>query len=181
MSIRRGKRYTTQTFKKKEQTRTDPYTMVRAPKGPVACPRCRAVFLKKRWTFDEAAFAKLEAADEAHFLLCPACLKIRDEYPEGLLTVRWEGLADHETDVMGLLRNIERRALSLNPLERIIKLIKRRGEVEVQTTNETLAQRMGRELVRAFHGTVTYRWGHKEKLARVEWIGPPPRSSPHHS
>jgi hypothetical protein len=44
------------------------------------------------------------------------------------------------------------------------------GKIEIATTNEKLAQRLGRALKKAFHGDVTYHWSHDTKLVRVEWV-----------
>lgn len=172
MSTRHGQRYSTQSFKKKESAQQDPYAMRRAPKGPAVCRQCHAIFAKKRWHFDAREYAKLEGASTTRKLLCMACQKIRDGYPEGVVTLKWPGLKDHEAEIMGLLKNVEARAMSVNPLERLMKVRKRRNELEIQTTNDKLAQRIGRELVRAYKGKVIYRWSHKDKLTRVDWDGP---------
>lgn len=37
------------------------------------------------------------------------------------------------------------------------------------TTHTKLAQRMGREMERAYHGEVHYHWSHQDKLVRVYW------------
>ena len=146
--------------------------MRRAPQGPTVCPKCHGIFAKKRWHFDPAQYAKLEGASTTGTLLCPACRKIRDGYPEGVVTLKWPGLKAHDGEIMGLIKHVEARALTVNPLERVMKVVKRRDAVEIQTTNDKLAQRIGRELVRAYKGDVTYHWSHKDKLTRVDWNGP---------
>ena len=170
MSTRRGKRHTT-SYKEKEHPRQDPYAMLRGVKGPAICKKCLAVYAKKRWRFDDAESRKLAASSRTQKLVCPACQKIRDDYPEGILTVRWSALKDHETEIRGLIDNVEARTLSINPLARVMKIIARRRDLEVHTTTDRLAQRLGRELVRAFRGRVTYRWAHRDMLVRVAWTG----------
>jgi NMD protein affecting ribosome stability and mRNA decay len=174
MSTRRGKPYTT-SYKEKEHPKQDPYAMLRAPKGPAICPKCRAIYANKRWYFDEAEARNLAASTRTQKFVCPACQKIRDDYPEGIVTVKWSALRDYEAEIRGLIANVEARALSVNPLERVMKIVRRRKDLEVQTTNDRLAQRIGRELVRAYKGTVTYHWAHRDMLARVTWEGPEPR------
>jgi NMD protein affecting ribosome stability and mRNA decay len=171
MSTRRGKRYTT-SYKEKEHPKQDPYAMLRAPKSPAICTKCRAVYEKKRWYFDEAKAARLAASRTTTKFVCPACQKIRDDYPEGIVTLKWPELPDHEAEIRGLIGNVESRALSVNPLARVMKIVKRRNAMEVQTTSDRLAQRLGRELVRAFQGTVDYQWAHRDMLMRVKWNGP---------
>lgn len=172
MSTRRGQRYTT-SYKEREKAKQDPYAILRAPRGPLICPECHAVFAKKRWMFDEAEFARLSASAGTRTMLCPACRKIRDAYPEGIVTLRWPDLDKHEAEVRGLISNEEARALAVNPLARVMKIVTfNKREMEVQTTSDQLAQRIGRELVRAFGGKASYRWAHKDVMLRVEWVGP---------
>jgi NMD protein affecting ribosome stability and mRNA decay len=149
--------------------------MTRAPRGPLVCPQCHAVFAKKRWALDEAEFAKLSAAKATKQSLCPACRKIRDAYPEGIVTVRWPDLDEHEAEIRGLIVNEEARALAVNPLARVMKIVTfSRRDMEIQTTSDQLAQRIGRALARAFGGKTAYRWAHKDMMLRVEWVGPSP-------
>ena len=147
----------------------DPYTVRGAPAGPAVCKECYAVYEKKRWRFDGAAYAKLSALKQTQLVTCPACVKIRDHYPEGILTLRWPGLPEHRRDVLGLLRKEAARAKEVNPLERIMKIEDEGKEVRVFTTNTKLAQRLGREMERAYHGKAHYNWGHRDKLVRVYW------------
>jgi NMD protein affecting ribosome stability and mRNA decay len=181
MSTRRGQRYTT-SYKEREKAKQDPYAMLRAPRGPLVCPECHAVFAKKRWVLDEAEFAKLRTAATTRKALCPACRKIRDHHPEGIVTLRWPDLDEHEAEIRGLIVNEEARALAVNPLARVMKIVTfSEQEMEIQTTSDQLAQRIGRELVRAFGGKATYRWAHKDMLLRVEWTGPAPAAIGHSS
>jgi NMD protein affecting ribosome stability and mRNA decay len=146
--------------------------MRRAPKEPAVCPTCHAIFRKKRWSIEPAQAAMIEALPTTQHAVCPACQKIRDRYPEGILTLKWSELRAHEADLRGLIKHVEARAMSVNPLERVMKISKRGDAMEIQTTNDKLAQRIGREIVRAFHGKVRYHWSHQDKLTRVEWQGP---------
>ncbi len=147
----------------------DPYAGRRTIAGPAVCEVCHAIFEKKRWRFDEAIYKDLTAAKQTKRVICPACSKIRDRYPEGVLTLRWTDLSEHKRDVLGLLRKEEARAKKVNPLERIMKIEEAGDEWRVLTTNTKLAQRLGRELERAYHGETYYHWAHRDKLVNVVW------------
>jgi hypothetical protein len=41
--------------------------------------------------------------------------------------------------------------------------------LDLTTTSEALAHRIGRELVKAFHGRVRYTWSDGERLLRATW------------
>jgi len=77
----------------------------------------------------------------------------------------------HKQDLMKLIKNEEVRAHGFNPLERVMSVAENgKGSIVISTTNEKLAQRLGRAIKKAFHGEVTYRWSHDNKLARVDWV-----------
>ena len=171
MSTRKGKPYTT-SYKKKRSPKQDPYEMSKAPKGPAICRTCKAIYANKRWHIDSGEARKLAASPETQKIVCPACQKIKDDYPEGIVTLKWSDLREHEAEIRGLIANVQVRALSVNPLERVMKITRLRKDLEVQTTNDRLAQRIGRELVRAYKGKVTNHWAHRDMMVRVTWQGP---------
>ena len=146
--------------------------MPRAPRGLLVCPQMHAVFAKKRWVIDEAMFAKLSVSTATNRSLCLACRKIRDAYPEGIVTVRWPDLDEHEAEIRGLIANEEDRAPAINPLARVKKVVTfSKRDMDIQTTSDQLAQRVGRQLVRAFGGEEAYRWTYKNTLLGVDWTG----------
>lgn len=61
------------------------------------------------------------------------------------------------------------RARETNPLERIMEIRDGGESVEILTTDEKLAQRIGREIRKAYHGTVSYKWSEDANLVRVNW------------
>lgn len=183
MTMRRTKRYTVQSFKKKEETGDDPYEMTRAPRGLLECPDCSAIYHRKRWVFPSlVTVRKSQKAKEPKRAgkavmvpqpyLCPACRKIRDGYAEGFIAINWPNWVAHKADVLNLIHNEEKRACKVNPLERVMAIRERPGGVDIETTTEHLAQRLGNHLNRAFRGQIQYKWSHKDKLGRVEWKGP---------
>ncbi len=177
MSTRKGKAYTT-SYKKRRYPKQDPYEMFKAPKEPAICRRCKAIYADKRWHVDSEEARKLASSPRTQKIVCPACQKIKDDYPEGIVTLKWADLREHEAEIRGLIANVESRAFSVNPLERVMKITRLRNDLEVQTTNDRLAQRIGRELVRAYKGKVTTHWAHRDMLARVAWHGPEQTTQP---
>ena len=183
MTMRRTKRYTTQSFKKKEKVE-DPYKIRRAPRGLRVCPECQSVYHHKRWSLpspsSEISQPKSDRATEKagkpimvpQPFLCPACRKIRDGYAEGFVSIQWTDWLAHKADILNMIHHEENRAIQVNPLQRIMTIRTRSDGADIETTTERMAQRIGRDLKRAFHGQVQYKWSHKDKLARVEWTGP---------
>ena len=186
MTMRRTKRYTVQSLKKKEYV-DDPYAMPQTPKGVLECPECHAIYYRKRWVLPELSPVDKKSRSERkantarkavivpHFFVCPACQKIRDGYAEGFLYINWGNWLAHKADVLNLIHNEEQRACQDNPLERVMNIRERTDGVDLETTTEHLAQRIGKHLQQAFRGKIQYKWSHKDKLARVEWKGPKKR------
>lgn len=146
----------------------DPYLPRGAGKVAV-CEGCQAVYMKKRW------YLKTDAAKTADLpetkVLCPACLKIRDNFPGGIVTLSGDFVIARKQELLHLIRNEEQRARGFNPLERVMSIKENgRGGIVINTTNEKLAQRLGRAIKKAFRGIVIYRWSHDDKLVRVDWI-----------
>ncbi len=102
--------------------------------------------------------------------ICPACMKIRDNFPGGIVTLKGDYVLPHKQELLNLIKNEEARARGFNPLERVMSVKETGyGGMVISTTNEKLAQRLGRAIRKAFSGKVTYQWSHDNKLARVDW------------
>ncbi len=157
------------TYKKKSAT-TDPYLPRGASCKVAVCEGCHAVFMNKRWYSDGEVYEAVANNPETMMLVCPACLKIRDNFPGGIVTLKGAYVLPHKQDLMNLIKNEEERARGFNPLERIMSIKENgHGNLVISTTNEKLAQRLGRALKKAFHGDVSYGWSHDNKLVRVDW------------
>jgi hypothetical protein len=156
------------SYKKKTAT-ADSYLPRGASRKASVCSDCRAVYMNKRWYADGIASAAA-AKNPVTSAVCPACLKIRDHVPGGIVTLKGGYVLPHKQALVSLIKNEEDRARGQNPLERVMS-IKENGnsELVIFTTNEKLAQRIGRAISKAFHGDITYRWSHENKLARVDW------------
>ena len=158
------------SYKKKSAT-TDAYLPRRGNYSLSVCESCHSVYKNKRWYSGTADYENAMKNSSATKIVCPACMKIRDNFPGGIVTLKGDYVLPHKTGLMNLIRNEEERARGLNPLERVISVKENGfGSIVISTTNEKLAQRIGRAVKKAFHGDVTYRWSHDNKLVRVDWI-----------
>ena len=189
MAMRGSQRYST-SYKKKELTGDDPYSMKTAPKGLLQCPECHAVYQRKRWSLPGTSSSRSTKTAASvpkkptrqvmvpQSFVCPACRKLRDGYAEGFLALHWSNWGTHKAEVLGLIHNEEDRAIRNNPLERVMSIRTRPDGADIETTTEHFAQRLGKHLERAFKGKIAYKWSHKDKQARVEWEGPKPATRP---
>jgi hypothetical protein len=157
------------SYKKKTAT-TDSYLPRCARQKISVCDGCHSVYKNKRWYADPGLYDEAVKMSGTAATVCPACLKIRDHFPGGIVTLKGDYVLRHKQDLMNLVKNEEARARGFNPLERVMSVKENGyGRIVIATTNEKLAQRLGRAIKKAFHGSVAYHWSHDNKLARVEW------------
>ncbi len=145
-----------------QEARHDVYQARGKFREPTACPRCGAVFHKGHWSWG------IRPA-KAHEAICPACERIGDQNPSGILTLRGPFLAAHRDEILGLIHNEEAKAKSEHPLSRVMKVDQKNSGVEVTTTDMHLAQGIGEALRHAYQGTLTLRYSRNQQLIRVRW------------
>jgi hypothetical protein len=149
--------------------RHDTYATRKKLVEPSACTGCGAVFNRGRWTWHERP-------SDAKDVLCPACRRIRDSYPGGLLHIEGD-LGERSGEIVNLFRNIESAERSEHPLERIMHLHSREGAVEVATTGIHLARRFAEALRRTYHERVSIDYLVEQDFVRVKWCHGPNSST----
>lgn len=154
--------------KKSIDTEQDPYLTALGPDEMAVCRKCGAIYHNKRWTLSKEGLTA-RAEKKRVEVVCPACKKISDKFAEGFITIEGKFQKAHRDEIINLMRNKEERAMHFNPLDRIIEIKDTEGKIEVTTTTEKLAQRIGQMLGKAFDGEVEYKWSSDVKLARVVW------------
>lgn len=147
----------------------DPYIPRKGFEEPTICPSCNAIYFKKKWNFDENLFKKVEKDKNVNHLKCPACRKIEDHYPMGIIRLAGNFVSEHREEIVNLLHSEEKRAMEKNPLERIMKIEKGDGGIYAETTSDSLALRIGRVLSRAYKGKSDYKFRYGDKFVMVEW------------
>jgi NMD protein affecting ribosome stability and mRNA decay len=164
----RRKRSTTHAAAKQPRPPRSPRKTGAAPaKLPAAtvCPGCGATYRKGRWTWQPAVSPARERT-------CPACERIADRYPAGVLQVEGRFAVAHRDDLVGLVRHVEQRERSRHPLKRIIQIAERRNGFVTETTDGKLAQALGRALHKAYAGKLEHppTTADVENLVRVRWV-----------
>lgn len=145
-----------------QDQRHDPYRERGKLADPTACPDCGACYHEGRWTWRSAPV-------DAPKAVCPACRRIRDDYPGGYLTLEGEFLREHEEEILGLARNIEERERQQHPLQRLMAITPQEGGMLITTTDAHLAHSIGNALQRAYEGELDATWADGEALLRATW------------
>ena len=147
----------------------DPYLPAEGQEASI-CTECNALYQNKRWFFDEKLAQKLAGTDQVKQVVCPTCRKIKENYPEGYLTLSGGFFAERKHEVITLLKNEAAKVSSRSVLDRIIKMSEEgEDQLVITTTTEKLAQHLGRAIYRASKGELDFRWSETNPLVRVYW------------
>ncbi|AOY88086.1 ATPase [Marinobacter salinus] len=142
----------------------DPYMARSKPPEPTVCPGCSAVFSKGRWQWSP------ESAEGAHEMMCPACERIRDDMPAGILTLSGGFLGKHRDELLKLIRNKVEEEKANHPLKRLMGVEDGPdGELIVKFTDLHLPRGTGEAVERAYDGDLDIQYTKESNLVRVYW------------
>lgn len=147
----------------------DPY-MPEEGQEAAFCTSCRALYQNKRWFFDEKLADKLAGTAKVKEVICPTCRKIRDHYPEGVLTLSGAFFAERREEILTLVKNEAAKVGARSVADRIITMTPQGDDkLVIETTTEKLAQHLGRAVYRAYKGDLDFRWSEMNRFVRVYW------------
>jgi len=132
------------------------------------CAGCGAVFTRKTW---RQSPRRLRAAVTQGAVrgLCPACRQVGSGRAFGRVMLEGSYVAGHADELVRRIRNVAARAAFTQPERRLVEVVARGSALEVLTTSQKLAHRLARELAKAFHGTVSYRWSDRDGRLLAVW------------
>lgn len=134
------------------------------------CRECHSFYSGGRWHTPDQKKRKQDASDhELNLVLCPACRKLKDRAPNGVVRLTGQFVLTHKEEILNLIRNQTRKGDSDSPHERIMTMETIPDGMEITTTDDRLAQRIGRAVQKAYSGEVEYKWSPDERFARVNW------------
>lgn len=107
----------------------------------------------------------------ANQTVCPACRRINDDYPAGIVELSGSFFAGHKEEILNLLKNEEVLEKKEHPMERIIKILEEDKGTVVSTTGIHLARRLGDAVNRA------YQWFIKSNTWRTKSLCVSPGSA----
>ena len=146
------------------ERREDTYRLRGKLPEPAWCPTCQLVYHKGKWQW-------LEKPEGAKAVTCPACHRIHDRYPAGVLLLRGPRLPFLHDELIRQIRNVEQAESAEHPLRRIMAIDD--GDLwswTVTTTDVHLARRLGEAIQRAHQGELAIHYDGDERSARVEWV-----------
>ena len=140
----------------------DPYKTLLKLTGPTRCPDCGALYHQGRWRWGLLYIAAEQA-------VCPACRRIADHCPAGILILSGSTVAARRDEILALVRRLEALERREHPLHRIMDVAEHAGGLSITTTDVHLPRRLGKALEQAFHGELDLRQSEGEYFVRVHW------------
>jgi len=151
------------------RTRPDPYLSEAGIKEPAICQSCQAVYRDKSWQLDPLRAGKLAEDPAVHWVTCPGCQKVAEQYAEGIVTLRGSYLWNHEAEIRHILDNTMAHFTSRNPREQVLSMRQSSDAMIIETTDSKLAEHLGRSLQRAHSGELQIDWQGNPVICRVRW------------
>jgi NMD protein affecting ribosome stability and mRNA decay len=142
----------------------EPYLPKRGLQEGARCKGCGIVYHNKRWQMETSG------EEPSCEVICPACQRMEDNNPAGVVTLSGPYLASHGEEILNTIKQQEAKHREKNPLGRIMEIKSEDGQITVTTTEDKLAQKIGREIYKSQRGELHYKWSHDQRMVRVEWM-----------
>jgi hypothetical protein len=140
----------------------DPYQHQEKLADGMVCPECSAVYQEGRWQWPARTI-------NGPHQICPACRRISEQFPAGIVTLVGPFSQSQRDDLIGLVRHQEKAEKTEHPLNRIISVDDSLQQVVITTTDIHLPRRIGEAVKRAFQGELKIDFDKDEYFVRVGW------------
>jgi NMD protein affecting ribosome stability and mRNA decay len=101
--------------------------------------------------------------------LCPACARIADKYPAGVLRIHGPVLQSHRAEILTLVRDEAKAEAADHPLGRIMDICDRTDEVEIAVTAMHLARRIVNALITTYGGRARFEYDLDHYFLMASW------------
>jgi len=131
------------------------------------CPKCQAIFREGKWS--TSLQVRKSKGRKIENILCPGCERIEKRRVDGVVYLKGDFLEEHSQEALNLINNVAEKKRSKNIASRILSIERKQDGIVIQTTEKTLAERIGKEFEKAFHGELNIKWLEDAEFARVHW------------
>ncbi|MDD4358568.1 MAG: hypothetical protein PHY30_01995 [Candidatus Pacebacteria bacterium] len=140
----------------------------KSKKGIVACTKCNSISWKGSWWHESDIKPKIKKDKHKEFGLCPACKMIENNEYEGEIVIE-NVYPNIRTDLINSIKNEGEDGFKKDPEDRVISIEKddHNSKINVFTTENQLALKIGRKIKKSFNGTMKVIYSKKESVARI--------------
>jgi hypothetical protein len=129
-----------------------------------------AVFDGHKWFYDEGEHERFARTGRAEATLCPGHERIEKRRIDGVVTLKGDFLKDHYDEAVNLINNVADKQLQRNVAARVYDMRQNGdGGIVIETTETSLAERIGKEFEKAFNGDLVIQWLEDAEFVRVSW------------
>ena len=127
------------------------------------CENCNVVFTKGLYKW------KKVIPENAIKIVCPACLRIKENFEGGYLLLEGIFFAEHKKEMINLVKKIEQIETEKNPLERIMEINDKGNRLSIRTTYGNLAKTIGNSIQRTYKGELKFNYQDEDKYIILYW------------
>lgn len=142
----------------------DPYMTRLKLSDATLCPQCGVEFRGGRWQWTHDMVRK-----DVREQLCPACRRIRDRVPAGVLTLSGEFFEANRTEIMRLVRNKEAAEKSRRPMKRLMGVRNDEFGCVLTFTDSSMPRSFGAAVQHAYQGELEGQYTEEAGIVRVTW------------
>ncbi len=144
----------------------DPYYEGRKYPDGMICPVCQAIYLDGRWVWPTEKKKAEISGDE---YICPACRRILNRYPAGIVFLTGKYLTTHKEEILNLINNLIEEESEKSPLKRLINIEEDNEGITINLTDDHLARRIGEAIGRACKGDLEIKYTENARFLRIYW------------
>jgi hypothetical protein len=142
----------------------------RSPKNrkfkSIKCPECGVVFHHGKWKWDNKLYL------DCQWRSCPACRKIKEQRPSGLLTLSGQTVQTKRSRVFRAIYKKIEQTKKHYPMNRLIKLDELpNGLKSLSFTDGQSPERIGRQLMKLFGGRLERKNAVTSDVSHLKWTG----------
>jgi len=137
--------------------------------GHSYCTRCGAINFKKRWYFDPVQEQILRLDKNVDAVVCPGCRRVESGEYEGEVILANSKCATQMGEIVALIKHTEGKCWHSNHTAKIAAVNEVDDVIHIETTTSFLAERIGKELRKAFKGNLELKRTPEEKFMRAYW------------
>jgi NMD protein affecting ribosome stability and mRNA decay len=161
MKSKKGKDFKQERTRIYDDANIDVYREKKKYKESTLCSGCGAVYHKGRWSW-------ATAGDDVVTAVCPACRRIADQYPAGIVEISGLFSEEHSDEIFKMIKKLAKAEKNEHPMERIMGIESENGKKVITTTGIHLARRLGDALKNAYQGELEISYD-AENYIRVYW------------
>jgi hypothetical protein len=139
------------------------------PKSKVVyiCPRCKKIYLNKKWVKDNITDIYTVRTELAY---CGKCESKAYDVFVGSVEIYDKNLAERKEAFSDLVHQVERELEDTVPFEKILNITEKKGILFIFVNTTRLTMEIGKRLRQEFGGGIQYEWFERNQYLRVKWF-----------